>query len=87
MNELRNTLETLRTCLRMLTFCELVSSLILPMTNSALVRGEVKVQRRHFLDRFFKFVSLGVNLYITCVIYRRASHAGPLAPLCFARMK
>ena len=86
MNELRNTLETLRTCLRMLTFCELVSSLILPMANSALVRGEVKVRRRHFLDRFFKFVSLGVNLYITCVIYRRASHAGPLAPLCFARI-
>ena len=56
------------------------------MTNSALVRGEVKVRRRHFLDRFFKFVSLGVNLYITCVIYRRASHAGPSAPLCFARI-
>ena len=86
MNELRNTLETLRTCLRML-ICELVSSLILPMANSALVRGEVKVRRRHFLDRFFKFVSLGVNLYITCVIYRRASHAGPSAPLCFARIR
>ena len=56
------------------------------MTNSALVRGEVKVRRRHFLDRFFKFVSLGVNLYITCVIYRRALHAGPKAPLCFARI-
>ena len=42
MNELQNTLETLRTCLRMLTFCELVSSFILPMTNSALVQGEVK---------------------------------------------
>ena len=26
-----------------------------------------------------------VNLYI-CVIYRRASHAGPSAPLCFARI-
>ena len=25
-------------------------------------------------------------MYITCVIYRRASHAGPLAPLCFARI-
>ena len=42
MNELQNTLETLRTCLRMLTFFELVSSFILPMTKSALVRGEVK---------------------------------------------
>ena len=26
-------------------------------------------------------------MYISCVIYRRASHAGPLAPLCFARIK
>ena len=49
--------------------------------------GRSKVSRRHFLDRFFKFVSLDwVNLYNTCVIYRRASHAGPSAPLCFARI-
>ena len=42
------------------------------------------------MDRFFKFVSLElklINLYITCVIYRRASHAGPSAPLCFARIR
>ena len=48
MNELQNTLETLRTCLQMLTFCELVSSLILPMTNSALVRGEVSSEAPFF---------------------------------------
>ena len=42
------------------------------------------------LDNFLKIIGLSskkkiVNLYI-CVIYRRASHAGPSAPLCFARM-
>ena len=85
MNELQNTLETLRTCLRMLTFCELVSSLILPMTNSALVRGEVKFGGAIFWTVFSSSLAL-VSLYITCVIYRRASHAGPSAPLCFARI-
>ena len=86
MNKLQNTLETLRTCLRMLTFCDLVSGLILPMTNSALVRGEVKFGGAIFWTGFSSSLAL-VNLYIrsTCVIYRRASHAGPSAPLCFAR--
>ena len=42
MNEFQNTLETLRTCLRMLTFCELVSGFIFGSQNSALMRGEVK---------------------------------------------
>ena len=41
------------------------------------------------LDNFLNIVSLVrtfiVNLYV-CVIYRRASHAGPWAPLCFARI-
>ena len=42
------------------------------------------------LDNFLNIVSLVrtsiVNLYV-CAIYRRASHAGPSAPLCFARNK
>ena len=58
MNELQNTLETLRTCLRMLTFCELVSSLILPMTNSASVRGEVKFGGAIFWTGFSSSIAL-----------------------------
>ena len=61
MNELQNTLEMLRTCLRMLTFCELVSSLILPITNSALVRGEVKFGGAIFWTGFSSSLAL-VNL-------------------------
>ena len=44
------------------------------------------------LDNFLNFVRIVkiiefiVNFYI-CVIYRRASHAGPSAPLCFAQTK
>ena len=58
------------------------------MTNSALVRGEVKFGGPIFWTGFSSSLAL-VNLYIrsTCVIYRRASHAGPSAPLCFARIK
>ena len=58
MNELQNTLETLRACLRMLTFCDLVSGLIVRMTKFGFDAGQSKVLGRHFLDRFFKFVSL-----------------------------
>ena len=61
MNKLQNTLEKLRTCLRMLTFCDLVSSLILMMTNSALVRGEVKFGGAIFWTGFSSSLAL-VNL-------------------------
>ena len=88
MNKLHNTLETLRTYLRMLTFCELASGLILQMTKFGFDAGRSKVRERHFLDRFFKFLGLQVItlLIYICVIYRRASHAGPSASFCFARI-
>ena len=58
------------------------------MTNSALVRGEVKFGGAIFWTGFSRSLAL-VNFYIrsTCVIYRRALHAGPSVPLCFARIK
>ena len=70
MNELQNTLETLRTCLRMLIFCELVSGLILRMTKFGFDSGQSKVPEHHFLDRFFKLVSLLVkNIVNSCMCY------------------
>ena len=42
------------------------------------------------LDNFLNIVSIVKNIHFNlyvCVVYRRASHAGPSAPLCFARMK
>ena len=38
------------------------------------------------LDNFLNFDSIVKNTMYVCVIYRRASHAGPSAPLCFARI-
>ena len=82
MNELQNTLETLRTCLRMLTFCELVSSLILPMTNSALVRGEVKFGGAIFWTGFSSSLAL---VRFVCTLH--VLSIGVLRTLCFARIK
>ena len=45
----------------MLTFCELVSGLILGITKFAFDARLSKDRERHFLDRFFKFVSLLVK--------------------------
>ena len=72
MYELQNTLETLRTCFRMLTFCDLVSGLILRMTKFSFDAERSKVLGMHFLDRFFKFVSLLVkNIVSLYMCYTR----------------
>ena len=62
----------------MLTFCELVSGLILRMIKFGFDAGRMYIRERHLLDRFFKFVSQLVknivNLYM-CYI-KACFHAG-----------
>ena len=54
MNELQNTLETLRTCFWILTFCDLVSGLILRMTKFSFDVGRSKVLGMHFFGQVFQ---------------------------------
>ena len=55
----------------MLIFCELVSGLILRVTNFGFDAGEVKFESAIFFYKFFKSVSLLVknivNLYMCCL--------------------
>ena len=65
-----------------------VPALSLGKKNRHRERVPLRTERRHvgqlFEDHWPSKKNI-VYLYI-CVIYRRASHAGPSAPLCFARI-
>ena len=76
MNELQNTLETLRTCLRMLTFCKLVSSLILPMSILPMSCQNVCDALTFLLDNIF--IRFGTKLYRQVVGIPMGTNCAPL---------